>query len=156
VTYTRHGHHIPGTPVVAIDQRPSVARCGGPGLCSQCSRDVALAALVEGKPIEVQEYPTASELQVDTERFPVGLQITMPERAGREDDSQPLPTASDAPVAHEMVIEDLRERLRIGIKRYGQPLQAHNGRDSLQDAYEECLDLCVYLKNAIYERDHPQ
>ena len=33
------------------------------------------------------------------------------------------------------------------------PLQAFNGRDSLKDAYEEALDLCVYLRTAIYEKD---
>jgi hypothetical protein len=79
-----------------------------------------------------------------------------PIRADREGDNQPLPTASDGPVAHELVKADLDDRLALGIGRYGQPLQPHNGRDSLQDAYEEALDLVVYLKNAIYERDNPQ
>ena len=41
----------------------------------------------------------------------------------------------------------------MGIRKYGTPLQPDNGRDSLQDAYEEALDLCVYLKNEIRLRD---
>ena len=45
---------------------------------------------------------------------------------------------------------------KAGIVRYGTPLQAHNGRDALVDAYQEALDLAVYLRQAIYERDNPQ
>jgi hypothetical protein len=70
------------------------------------------------------------------------------------DNAQPLPVASDAPIAHRMVQEDLEARLAIGIKRYGQPLQPFNGRDSLRDAYEEILDLAVYLRTLIYEQEN--
>ena len=35
---------------------------------------------------------------------------------------------------------------------HGTPLQAHNGRDPLVDAYQEALDLAVYLRQAIEER----
>lgn len=37
--WTRHGHDIDGV-TVAGPGRPPVARCGGPGLCRECSRDV--------------------------------------------------------------------------------------------------------------------
>lgn len=47
----------------------------------------------------------------------------------------------------------MHERDRIGRERYGVPLTAHNGRDALQDAYEEALDQSVYLKQAMVERD---
>ena len=50
------------------------------------------------------------------------------------------------------VIEDMKARDRLGRERYGRPLTPHNGRDALQDAYEEALDLAVYLKQAIMER----
>lgn len=43
----------------------------------------------------------------------------------------------------------------LGVTRYGTPLQPHNGRDALRDAYEEALDLVHYLRQAIYERDNP-
>ena len=36
MTYTSHGHHIPGSPVDPGDAPPS-ARCGGPGLCGVCT-----------------------------------------------------------------------------------------------------------------------
>ncbi len=51
----------------------------------------------------------------------------------------------------ELVAEDLAGRKAIGVARYGQPLQAHNGRDALRDAYEEALDLVVYLRQAQVE-----
>ena len=52
-----------------------------------------------------------------------------------------------------LVLDDMKERRRTGIKRYGTPLQANNGRDALVDAYQEALDLAVYLRQAIEERD---
>jgi hypothetical protein len=65
---------------------------------------------------------------------------------------QPMPTASDAPSVQGLVRADLETRERIGIQRYGTPLQPHNGRDALRDAYEEALDLACYLRQMIEER----
>lgn len=66
---------------------------------------------------------------------------------------QPLPEPADGPVMHDLVRADLQARLELGISRYGQPLRAFNGRDPLRDAYEEILDLSVYLKQSMIERD---
>jgi len=72
-------------------------------------------------------------------------------------EDQPLPIKNDNPIIHRLVQEDLEKRLALGIQRYGQPLQAHNGRDPLQDLYEELLDAAVYAKQALVERaQHPQ
>lgn len=62
----------------------------------------------------------------------------------------PIPT-NEKPV-WEMVIEDMRKRDEEGRVKYGTPLQASNGRDALVDAYQECLDLCVYLRQEIERR----
>jgi hypothetical protein len=43
--------------------------------------------------------------------------------------------------------------MKAGIETYGTPLESHNGRDALQDAYEEALDLACYLKQAMIERE---
>ena len=51
------------------------------------------------------------------------------------------------------VRDDLEERERLGVERYGTSLQPHNGRDALRDAYEEALDLACYLRQAMAERD---
>jgi len=52
-----------------------------------------------------------------------------------------------------LVISDLESRVGVGEKEYGEPLTTHNGRNSLQDAYEEVLDLCLYLKQALMESE---
>lgn len=62
-------------------------------------------------------------------------------------------TLGGKPATWPIVICDMAERHRIGTAKYGKPLVPHNGRDTLRDAYEEALDLAVYLRTAIYERD---
>ena len=51
-----------------------------------------------------------------------------------------------------LVLSDMEDRRRMGISKYGTPVQPFNGRDALVDAYQESLDLCVYLRQAIEER----
>jgi hypothetical protein len=51
-----------------------------------------------------------------------------------------------------LVIKDMEERRLHGIEKYGVPVRADNGRDALIDAYQEALDLCVYLRQAIEQR----
>ncbi len=67
--------------------------------------------------------------------------------------TQPPPIHTDERHTVDAVRDDLDTRKQMGIKKYGVPLQPSNGRDSLQDAYEEALDLCVYLKNEILKRE---
>lgn len=67
--------------------------------------------------------------------------------------TQPDPKPNDHPAVWGLVIAEMQHRDYVGLKRYGVRLQPHNGRDALRDAYEEALDLCVYLRQAIYERD---
>ncbi len=67
--------------------------------------------------------------------------------------TQPLPIHTDEVPTVDTVISDLDTRKQMGIKKYGVALQPSNGRDSLQDAYEEVLDLCVYIKNEIRHRE---
>jgi hypothetical protein len=47
----------------------------------------------------------------------------------------------------------MAKRKLFGVKKYGTVLHPFNGRDALRDAYEEAMDLCVYLRQAIEERD---
>lgn len=65
---------------------------------------------------------------------------------------QPAPKPTTGTPVWELVIADMKARDKTGRKRYGTPLQAHNGRDALVDAYQEALDLSVYLRTAIEER----
>jgi uncharacterized small protein (DUF1192 family) len=66
--------------------------------------------------------------------------------------SQPNPTPTDEQPIWELVIQDMHSRDHVGRERYGTPLQLTNGRDSLQDAYEEALDLVVYLRQEMERR----
>ena len=79
----------------------------------------------------------------------------LPSRANREGDTQNLPNPNDEKDIQARVIEDIIARRVIGIQRYGTALQPFNGRDALLDAYEEALDLTMYLKQALVERDRP-
>jgi hypothetical protein len=48
-----------------------------------------------------------------------------------------------------LVANDILQREQFGIKKYGQPLCTDSGRDALWDAYQEALDLCMYLRQRI-------
>ena len=65
---------------------------------------------------------------------------------------QQLPIKNDSPAIQDLVISDIEERKQLGLKKYGTLLQANNGRDMLLDAYQEVLDLAIYLRGAIEER----
>lgn len=67
--------------------------------------------------------------------------------------SQPDPIVNNHDRVHEVVARDVLERMELGMRRYGTPLHAFNGRDALWDAYEEAIDLACYLRQAIIERE---
>lgn len=63
--------------------------------------------------------------------------------------SNPPPWSGVARPTWELVIEDMRSRDNTGKLKYGVRHQHDNGRNHLQDAYEEALDLAVYLRAQI-------
>ena len=63
---------------------------------------------------------------------------------------EPPPKVSSGDVWGD-VISDMKARREMGQMKYGTLLQPHNGRDALVDAYQEALDLAVYLKQKILE-----
>ncbi len=64
---------------------------------------------------------------------------------------EPPPLKGTTDIA-EAVIKDIKERKKIGMEKYGSPLQAHNGRRALVDLYQELLDAVQYLKQELIER----
>lgn len=70
--------------------------------------------------------------------------------------AEPAPIANSSRPIWGLVIEDMQERDRAGRQKYGTPLQAGNGRDALVDAYQEALDLVVYLRQEIEQRRQAQ
>ena len=66
---------------------------------------------------------------------------------------EPPVTANEHPAVWSLVIRDMADRDVFGANKYGTRLQPSNGRKTLNDAYQEALDLVVYLRQEIYERD---
>lgn len=66
---------------------------------------------------------------------------------------EPPPQQNDETIVWDLVLQDMRERDEKGFQKYHTHLQPFNGRDALIDAYQEALDLVVYLRQLIYERD---
>lgn len=68
---------------------------------------------------------------------------------------QPLPVPGQQNVQDAMVAA-IRQREQFGKAKYGTSLMTHNGRDALQDAWEESADLFAYLTQALLERNAAQ
>ena len=65
---------------------------------------------------------------------------------------QPTPTG-DGDIVLFHVQHDLLERAAFGHQKYGTFLRTNNERDALKDAYQEALDLVMYLRQAILEQE---
>jgi hypothetical protein len=66
--------------------------------------------------------------------------------------NEPTPLPGTIEIAP-LVLVDIQARVKMGEEKYGTKLQANNGRDVLMDAYQEAIDLVMYLRQAIAERD---
>ena len=62
------------------------------------------------------------------------------------------PLKNENPAIWDLVMDDMKQRDCTGLERYGTRLRAYNGRDSLIDAYQEALDLAVYLRQSLFEK----
>jgi len=65
---------------------------------------------------------------------------------------QPAPDGGRGNV-QALVREDLEVRERVGVDRYGRPLQLFNGRRAMVDAYQGVLDLACYLRQHLAEQE---
>jgi hypothetical protein len=70
----------------------------------------------------------------------------------KPDQNEPAPAKGTIHIAP-LVLQDIQARIAMGEAKYNTTLQAHNGRDALMDAYQEAIDLVMYLRQAIAERD---
>jgi hypothetical protein len=77
-----------------------------------------------------------------------------PEPTKQRVGDQPLPLHHEGvPSIQDRLIRIIQGRAQVGVQRYGTTLQPFNGRDSLLDAFEESLDLTIYLLQVMDERD---
>ena len=67
--------------------------------------------------------------------------------------AQAPPKKNETTPIWDLVIKDIQERDANGLKKYGTRLQAFNGRNALIDSYQEVLDLIVYFRQSVEERD---
>lgn len=51
------------------------------------------------------------------------------------------------------VKQDIENRIVKGVQTYGERLKINNGRNALLDAYEEILDLALYIKQELKEKE---
>lgn len=68
--------------------------------------------------------------------------------AGQGDAVWPRLFESTHLVIPEWLRADMKARHELGVARYGTPLEVWNGRDAVVDAYQEALDLVVYVQQA--------
>lgn len=67
--------------------------------------------------------------------------------------SQPPPVVEEdmSVDVNRLVIDDLNKRKEMGIAKYGKALTTYNGRNGLIDAYQEALDMTLYLRQQLEE-----
>ena len=114
---------------------------------------------LENRPSDLSEQMVISRLQEATDNVLAAAPELMTDKykfepfVSVEDAAttkQPAPKGSGSPILG-MVLADLTNRALEGKEKYGEPLLAHNGRNPLWDAYQEALDLAMYLRQAIEE-----
>lgn len=75
----------------------------------------------------------------------------MPEPTKQRDGDQVLPEPGKQAVQQHILdnIDGIfRESLRVGLERYGRPLETFNGRSTITDIHDEVRDLFAYLTQA--------
>ncbi len=65
---------------------------------------------------------------------------------------QPDPKQGEQVIV-DVVLADIRERAETGKRKYGTYLETNNGRNPLWDAYQEAIDLAMYLRQALLEQE---
>lgn len=63
---------------------------------------------------------------------------------------QQLPSGGQQEV-QQALINVIAARRELGIRKYGQRVMTYNGRSALRDAWEEVIDLAVYLTQMMLE-----
>lgn len=77
--------------------------------------------------------------------------VLPPKSKGSAASPQPDPRGA-GDVVLGLVLKDLIDRSEMGRSKYGTLLRTGNGRDALWDAYQEVLDLAMYLRQELREQ----
>lgn len=74
-------------------------------------------------------------------------EIARTHTTARDVDDPSLPSVVD------LVQHDIEVRRQQGLEKYKVPLRPFDGNDFLVEAYQEAIDMVVYLRAALWERD---
>jgi hypothetical protein len=66
---------------------------------------------------------------------------------------EPSPLPGQSTVA-DKVIDDINERVQLGLDKYGTKLMTFNGRNALVDLYQELIDATMYIKQLLMEEEN--
>ena len=98
------------------------------------------------------KWRKADEMMEMTDPATLGIAIdTIVAHFKSHNAKEPPPAAGKINVT-DAVVADMKERSKIGTEKYGTPLMTHNGRKPLVDAYQEVLDMAVYIKQELLEK----
>jgi len=97
--------------------------------------------------------PVGSEPHYPDMTAPESVQTGLQTGTGMSE-PEPPPIPNNQPMIWPLVVEDMEDRNLAGVEKYGVGLQAFNGRKPLKDAYQEILDLAVYIRQRIYEEEN--
>lgn len=70
-------------------------------------------------------------------------------------EKEPAPVENNNPAIWDLVLQDMKDRDKFGLNKYGTRLQPFNGRNVLRDLYQELLDGAVYVRQLIFEQENP-
>lgn len=106
----------------------------------------------EGDPLVTSDAETPTSrprTPVSEAQYPEGQEYAAQNLRTREGD-QRLPDGDESiPDDQSLLIADIEARRKVGISRYGQGHRPFNGRNTLQDWYEEQLDGLVYARSIV-------
>lgn len=159
MTFAENVGEGPGTPVPGSNLQPAEYRAANPGSASPPGPKVATVEYARNADGSVTPLPGV-EVAPPEDPIEVSEQSAHEERkegwasepTKQREGDQPLPEVNDSESIQSLLIRDIEDRIKVGIERYGTPLQAFNGRDSMLDAYEEAVDQATYLKQVMVER----
>lgn len=170
------GFGVVAGPEAAGEKSARLDSCSVPG-CNRhptCAQTSDLVPVRFWDPNAPEEVPTLLDrfgssaladvftpgLTQDERRALMDRRAVLQRRSGQDrrtpNTPEPDPKPGDGRAVWEVVIADMRERDEMGARKYGQRLQAFDGRTSLVDAYQEHLDGAVYLRKAIIEHGAAQ
>lgn len=118
-------------------------------ICTYCFWNNNLYCLSEDK----KKYSIMPDHVIDSlKHFTVTYQDA-PSVKDLEIPSQPKPIPNNTEPVGKKILQDIRDRIDLGEKKYGVALQIDNGRSFKQDKYEELLDLLFYTKGDMLEEE---